>query len=78
LNDNFFNSKRNQWPFELLYFFYLSESEGYGIVNAEYLPDLNIFVLPYGIMGSPFFELGRPSSMNFGGLGVVTAHETSQ
>jgi hypothetical protein len=51
---------------------------GYSMINAFYLPDSNIFVLPYGILGSPFFETSRPTSMNFGSIGSISSHETSQ
>jgi predicted metalloendopeptidase len=51
---------------------------GYSVINAFYMPTSNIFVLPYGILGRPFFEINRPVSMNFGSIGMVSAHELSQ
>jgi hypothetical protein len=51
---------------------------GYSSTNAAYFPNSNIFVLLYGILGTPFFETNRPSAMNFGSIGLISSHETSQ
>jgi putative endopeptidase len=63
---------RLEWPSS-----YLSYGQ-YSVVNAEYKLRSNTFVIPYGILGSPFFEVNRPASMNFGSLGMLSAHELSQ
>jgi hypothetical protein len=70
---------RLQWPSSMLSYDSLQYgSGGYSMVNAFYVPTSNIFVLPYGILGRPFFEMNRPVSMNFGSVGMVSAHELSQ
>ncbi|XP_078484764.1 membrane metallo-endopeptidase-like 1 [Ciona intestinalis] len=42
---------------------------------AFYLPNRNQIVLPAGILQPPFYDAGQPSSMNYGGIGVVIGHE---
>ncbi|XP_053987085.1 endothelin-converting enzyme homolog isoform X1 [Hylaeus volcanicus] len=44
-------------------------------VNAYYRPTKNQMVLPAGILQSPFYDMENPSSLNFGGIGVVMGHE---
>ncbi|XP_014223619.1 endothelin-converting enzyme homolog isoform X2 [Trichogramma pretiosum] len=44
-------------------------------VNAYYTPTKNQIVFPAGILQSPFFDMKNPSSLNFGGMGVVMGHE---
>ncbi|XP_066598593.1 endothelin-converting enzyme homolog isoform X2 [Prorops nasuta] len=44
-------------------------------VNAYYTPTKNQIVFPAGILQSPFFDMENPSSLNFGGMGVVMGHE---
>jgi hypothetical protein len=68
---------RIQWPIASREYSNDDDS-GYSMINAFYIPDSNIFVLPYGILGSPFFETSRPIAMNFGSIGSISAHETSQ
>ena len=73
----FQQNRRLQWPSYMLK--YDSGNQmGYSVINAFYMPTSNIFVLPYGILGRPFFEINRPVSMNFGSIGMVSAHELSQ
>ncbi|XP_058803973.1 endothelin-converting enzyme homolog isoform X2 [Phymastichus coffea] len=44
-------------------------------VNAYYTPTKNQIVFPAGILQCPFFDMQNPSSLNFGGMGVVMGHE---
>jgi membrane metallo-endopeptidase-like protein 1 len=44
-------------------------------VNAYYTPTKNQIVFPAGILQSPFYDMKNPSSLNFGGMGVVMGHE---
>ncbi|XP_015588301.1 endothelin-converting enzyme homolog isoform X2 [Cephus cinctus] len=44
-------------------------------VNAYYTPTKNQIVFPAGILQSPFYDMENPSSLNFGGMGVVMGHE---
>lgn len=44
-------------------------------VNAYYTPTKNQIVFPAGILQNPFFDMENPSSLNFGGMGVVMGHE---
>ncbi|KAJ8680284.1 hypothetical protein QAD02_016071 [Eretmocerus hayati] len=44
-------------------------------VNAYYTPPKNQIVFPAGILQSPFYDMENPSSLNFGGMGVVMGHE---
>ncbi|XP_066996850.2 endothelin-converting enzyme homolog [Anabrus simplex] len=44
-------------------------------VNAYYTPTKNQIVFPAGILQSPFYDITRPHSLNFGGMGVVMGHE---
>jgi len=46
-------------------------------VNAYYHPGLNEIVFPAGILQPPFFNLLADDAMNYGGIGVVIAHEIS-
>lgn len=44
-------------------------------VNAYYTPTKNQIVFPAGILQSPFYAMDNPSSLNYGGIGVVMGHE---
>ncbi|XP_014208366.1 endothelin-converting enzyme homolog isoform X3 [Copidosoma floridanum] len=44
-------------------------------VNAYYTPTKNQIVFPAGILQGPFYDMKNPSSLNFGGMGVVMGHE---
>ncbi|XP_076756749.1 M13 family metallopeptidase neprilysin 3 isoform X2 [Xylocopa sonorina] len=44
-------------------------------VNAYYWPTKNQMVFPAGILQGPFYDMENPSSLNFGGIGVVMGHE---
>ncbi|XP_063986007.1 endothelin-converting enzyme homolog [Diachasmimorpha longicaudata] len=44
-------------------------------VNAYYSPTKNQIVFPAGILQNPFYDMENPSSLNFGGIGVVMGHE---
>ncbi|CAD5213279.1 unnamed protein product [Bursaphelenchus xylophilus] len=48
-----------------------------GTVNAWYEPFYNSLTLPEGIVQPPFYHAYFPTSVNYGGLGVVTGHELS-
>ncbi|XP_017884979.1 endothelin-converting enzyme homolog isoform X2 [Ceratina calcarata] len=45
------------------------------MVNAYYWPTKNQMVFPAGILQGPFYDMENPSSLNFGGIGVVMGHE---
>eukprot|EP01130_Rhizamoeba_saxonica_P003888 TRINITY_DN160_c0_g3_i1.p1 TRINITY_DN160_c0_g3~~TRINITY_DN160_c0_g3_i1.p1 ORF type:complete len:668 (+),score=195.81 TRINITY_DN160_c0_g3_i1:46-2049(+) len=46
-------------------------------VNAYYDPTRNEMVFPAGILQSTFFNVSYPTSMNYGGIGMVMGHELS-
>lgn len=48
---------------------------GQSVVTAYFNARGNEFVYPAGGLHFPFFELGVPGSLNFGGIGAVLAHE---
>jgi putative endopeptidase len=45
------------------------------IVNAYYHPTLNEIVVPAGILQPPLFDADADDAVNFGGIGMVIAHE---
>ena len=45
------------------------------IVNAYYHPTLNEIVVPAGILQPPMFDADADDAVNFGGIGMVIAHE---
>ena len=45
------------------------------IVNAYYHPTLNEIVVPAGILQPPLFDAEADDAINFGGIGMVIAHE---
>jgi putative endopeptidase len=45
------------------------------IVNAYYHPILNEIVVPAGILQPPLFDAEADDAINFGGIGMVIAHE---
>ena len=45
------------------------------IVNAYYHPTLNEIVFPAGILQPPLFDAEADDAVNFGGIGMVAAHE---
>ena len=45
------------------------------IVNAYYSPTLNEIVVPAGILRPPLFDAEADDAVNFGGIGMVIAHE---
>ena len=45
------------------------------IVNAYYHPALNEIVVPAGILQPPLFDAEADDAVNFGGIGMVIAHE---
>ncbi len=47
------------------------------IVNAYYHPTLNEIVLPAGILQAPLFDAQADDAVNFGGIGMVVAHEVT-
>ncbi|BAP39404.1 M13 family metallopeptidase [Metamycoplasma canadense] len=47
------------------------------MVNAYYNPTNNKIVFPAGILQAPFYSSKQSSSENYGGIGVVIAHEIS-
>jgi putative endopeptidase len=44
-------------------------------VNAYYSQLRNEIVFPAGILQSPFFDMNADDAMNYGGIGIVIAHE---
>ncbi|KAM9318246.1 neprilysin-like isoform 2-T2 [Pholidichthys leucotaenia] len=48
---------------------------GAAVVNAFYSPSRNQIVFPAGILQPPFFSKAQPSSLNYGGIGMVIGHE---
>ncbi|XGW12922.1 hypothetical protein V3C99_013514 [Haemonchus contortus] len=48
---------------------------GAALVNAFYSPNTNEIIFPAGILQPVFYSKDFPSSMNFGGIGVVIGHE---
>src|SRR4051812_4456629 len=47
------------------------------IVNAYYHPALNEIVVPAGILQPPLFDAEADDAVNFGGIGMVVAHEVT-
>ena len=45
------------------------------IVNAYYHPTLNEIVVPAGILQPPLFDANADDAVNYGGIGMVIAHE---
>jgi putative endopeptidase len=45
------------------------------MVNAYYHPTLNEIVFPAGILQPPLFDADADDAVNFGGIGMVIAHE---
>jgi putative endopeptidase len=45
------------------------------MVNAYFHPTLNEIVFPAGILQPPLFDAGADDAVNFGGIGMVVAHE---
>ncbi|HEY6888284.1 MAG TPA: M13 family metallopeptidase [Solirubrobacter sp.] len=45
------------------------------IVNAYYHPTLNEIVVPAGILQPPLFDATADDAVNYGGIGMVIAHE---
>ncbi|XP_020844584.1 neprilysin isoform X2 [Phascolarctos cinereus] len=48
---------------------------GAAVVNAFYSSGRNQIVFPAGILQPPFFSANQPSSLNYGGIGMVIGHE---
>uniref|UniRef100_A0A2I9LPC8 Neprilysin n=1 Tax=Centruroides hentzi TaxID=88313 RepID=A0A2I9LPC8_9SCOR len=44
-------------------------------VNAFYVPDFNVVIIPAGIQQLPYYHADRPNYMNFGGMGLIYGHE---
>ncbi|CAM1313927.1 MME (predicted), partial [Pycnogonum litorale] len=44
-------------------------------VNAMYMPTDNSIHIMAGILDTPYYKAGRPSYMNYGGIGMVAGHE---
>lgn len=47
------------------------------MVNAYYNPLANEIAFPAGILQPPFFSKDYPKALNYGGIGMVMAHEVS-
>ncbi|WP_276804054.1 M13-type metalloendopeptidase, partial [Lactobacillus hominis] len=47
------------------------------LVNACYDPQRNDITFPAAILQKPFYDLKQSRSLNYGGIGVVIAHEIS-
>ncbi|WP_373436918.1 M13 family metallopeptidase [Metamycoplasma equirhinis] len=47
------------------------------VVNAYYSPSQNKIVFPAAILQAPFYNEKQSSSVNYGGIGAVIAHEIS-
>uniref|UniRef100_A0A224X8D3 Putative Neprilysin 1 n=1 Tax=Megacormus gertschi TaxID=1843536 RepID=A0A224X8D3_9SCOR len=45
------------------------------VVNAFYNPQANTITFPAGILKYPFYQVGLPPAINFGGVGSVIGHE---
>lgn len=45
------------------------------VVNACYVPVLNIMNIPAGILNTPFYDKNASYATNLGGIGMVIAHE---
>lgn len=48
---------------------------GPAIVNAFYSAQQNQIFFPAAILQPPFYDPGQPTSMNYGGIGMVIGHE---
>ena len=48
---------------------------GVHIVDAIYAPSLNEMIFPAAILRFPFYDIGLPISVNYGGMGMVLGHE---
>ncbi|CAD5233157.1 unnamed protein product [Bursaphelenchus xylophilus] len=44
-------------------------------VNAWYLPELNNFYIPLGVLQRPLFDVNYPAAIQYGGIGYVVGHE---
>ncbi|XP_037268641.2 endothelin-converting enzyme 1 [Rhipicephalus microplus] len=44
-------------------------------VNAYYATNLNTMVIPAAVLQHPFFNVGSPPALNYGSIGMTTAHE---
>lgn len=44
-------------------------------VEARYVPPVNGLYVPAGLLQSPFLDLAADPAVNFGAIGVITAHE---
>ena len=47
------------------------------LVNACYDSQRNDITFPAAILQKPFYDLKQSRSLNYGGIGVVIAHEIS-
>ena len=43
--------------------------------DAGFLPEVNMFVYPAGILQPPYFHKDYPAEMNYGAMGLVIGHE---